>query len=202
MRLLAALLFTAILLGAAPVTAGQSAEFVVLREGTPIGVHRVEVETSGDEIKVHVSIALDVAFGPIPLYKYRHDSRETWRDGRLTSLDSRTDDDGDVLAVSVRAVAGGLRVEGSAGAFIAPADTVPTSYWNPALTAKRPLLDSQIGRLLDVARISIGPGRWRLEGELNLDIAYSPQGRWTGLSFRHKGADFVYVPRALADGRP
>ena len=202
MRLLAAILVIAALLGAAPVAAGQSAAFVVLRGGTPIGTHRAEVETVGDETRVHVSIALDVAFGPIPLYKYHHDSQEVWRDGRLTRLDSRTDDDGDILTLSVRSVAGGLRVEGSTGVFTAPADTVPTSYWNPALATNRPLLDSQIGRLLDVVRVPLGPGRWRLEGELNLDIAYSPQGQWTGLSFRHKGSDFVYVSRALADNRP
>ena len=202
MRLLAAVLVTAILLGAAPVVAGQSAEFVVLRGGTPIGTHRVEVETVGDDTKVHVNIALDVAFGPIPLYKYRHDSQEVWRAGRLTRLDSHTDDDGDILTLSVRSGPGGLRVEGSTGVFTAPADTVPTSYWNPALAANRPLLDSQIGRLLEVVRVPLGPGRWRLEGELNLNIAYSPQGQWTGLNFRHKGADFVYMARTLADNRP
>jgi hypothetical protein len=202
MRLLAALLVTPLLLGAAPMAAGQSAEFVVLRGGTPIGTHRVEVETAGDETRVHVSIALDVAFGPIPLYRYRHDSQEIWRESRLIKLDSRTDDDGDILTLSVRSIPAGLRVEGSKGVFTAPADTVPTSYWNPALAANRPLLDSQIGRLLDVVRVPLGPGRWRLEGELNLDIAYSPQGRWSGLSFRHKGADFVYVARTLADNRP
>ena len=202
MRLLAAVLITPLLLGAAPVAAGQSAEFVVLRGGTPIGSHRVEVETVGDDTKVHVSIALDVAFGPIPLYKYRHDSQEIWRQGRLIRLDSHTNDDGDILTLSVRSVAGGLRGDGSKGVFTAPADTVPTSYWNPALATNRPLLDSQIGRLLDVVRVPLGSGRWRLEGELNLDIAYSPQGQWTGLSFRHKGADFVYVARTLADNRP
>lgn len=202
MRLLTAFLVTAILLGAAPVVASQSAEFVVLRGGTPIGTHRIEVEITGDDTKVHVSIALDVAFGPIPLYKYRHDSQEVWRQGLLIRLDSHTDDDGDILTLSVRSVAGGLRVEGSKGVFTAPADTVPTSYWNAALATNRPLLDSQIGRLLDVVRVPLGPGRWRLEGELNLDIAYSPQGQWTGLSFRHKGADFVYIPRTLAENRP
>lgn len=202
MRLLAAISLMAILLAAAPVAAGQSAEFVVLRGGDPIGTHRAEVEVVGDETRVHVSIALDVAFGPIPLYRYRHDSREIWRDGRLIRLESRTDDDGEMLTLSVRSVPGGLRVDGSKGVFTAPADTVPTSYWTPALAADRPLLDSQIGRLLDVVRVPLGPGRWRLEGELNLDIAYSPQGRWTGLSFRHKGSDFLYVPRAVADSRP
>jgi len=202
MRLLTAVVLMAALLGVTPALAGQSAEFVVLRGGTPIGTHRVEVETVGDETRVHVTIALDVVFGPIPLYKYRHDSQEIWRDGRLTRLDSHTNDDGDMLTVAVRAVPDGLRVEGSDGTFTAPADTVPTSYWNPALAANRPLLDSQIGRLLEVSRVPLGPGRWRLEGELNLDIAYPPQGRWTGLSFRHKGSDFVYVPRAVADSRP
>lgn len=202
MRLLAAMLFTALLIDPTPAAAGQGADFVVLRAGTPIGFHRVEVEPSGDGVKVHVSIALDVTFGPITLYRYRHDSREVWRDNRLIRLESRTDDDGDTMTLSVRSAPEGLLVEGAKGVFTAPADTVPTSYWTPALTTDRPLLDSQLGRLLEVARVPIAPGRWRLEGELNLEIAYSPQGRWTGLSFRHKGSDFVYMPRSVADARP
>lgn len=201
MRLSVAFAVPIFLLAAAPVMAGQSTEFAVIRGGSPIGTHRVEVDNAGDETRVHVTIALDVSFGPVSLYKYRHDSRETWRDGRLLSLESHTDDDGDILAVSATSTIAGLRVTGAGGTFTAPANTVPTSYWNPALTADRPLLDSQVGRLLEVARVPLGSGRWRLEGELNLDIAYSPQGRWTGLSFKHKGADFVYVPRTLADGR-
>lgn len=84
---------------------------------------------------------------------------------------------------------------------MAPADTVPTSYWNPVQTQSRPLLDSQVGRLLAVERVPLAPGRWKLQSDLNLEIAYSPDGCWSRLSFHRKGSDFLYVPQALAEQR-
>lgn len=174
---------------------GKSASFTVLRDGLPIGTHRVEVRSDGPETHVRVSIALDVGLGPISLYRYRHESREAWRDGRLVSLDSRTDDDGVVMTVSARAGDGRLRVAGSEGSLDAPADTVPTSYWNPGLVESRPLLDSQSGRLLSVRRQPVAPDRWRLSGDLDLEIGYSRDGVWSGMAFRHRGSDFVYQPQ-------
>lgn len=190
------------ILVAIPAHAMQSAAFVVLRDDTPIGVHQVEVWADGPETHVSVTISLDVGLGPIPLYRYRHASRETWLEGRLVRLDSRTDDDGEVMSVRAQATATGLRVTGSHGTFEAPADAVPTSYWNPGLVEARPLLDSQSGRLLEVRRVVVAPGRWRLSGDLQLEIAYSPDGVWSGMSFHHLGSDFHYQPRRNAGARP
>lgn len=183
-----------------PAWASQDAHFAVLRDGRPIGHHRVEVERHGDETRVAVSIALDVSFGFLPLYSYRHQSTEVWRGDRLQRLDSRTDDNGERMTVTAVASEAGLQVDGPEGRRLLPADTVPTSYWNPALVAQRPLMDSQNGRLLDIDRVPVAAGRWRLEGELNLDITYGPGGRWSGLWFRHKGSDFAYQPLPRTSG--
>jgi hypothetical protein len=173
--------------------------YVVIREGTPIGTHRVDVTRDGDVTKAHVTIALDVSLGFIPLYSYRHESDEVWHNNRLESLSSRTDDNGDKTFVTAKAKDNSLEVHSTSGDFIAPADTVPTSYWNNALVANRPLLDSQLGRLLDIQRVPMGNGRWRLQGDLMIDISYAPNGKWSGLSFHHKGADFVYQPQYLVN---
>jgi hypothetical protein len=183
------------LLFALPARANQKIEFAILRDGTPIGTHRVEIEEVRDETQVHVSIVLDIGFGFIPLYAYRHESREIWRNGRLISIESHTDDNGRTMTVSAHLSTEGLRVAGSGGNFVAPAETVPTSYWNPAMASERPLLDTQVGRILKVTRVPLGPGRWRLQGDLNLEINYSADGSWTGLRFHHKGSEFVYVPQ-------
>ncbi|AVM76037.1 DUF6134 family protein [Magnetospirillum gryphiswaldense] len=200
-RLAMSVLFLALAL-APPAWASQDVSFTVLRDGTPIGHHRVQVQRQGEDTTVTVSIALDVSFGFVPLYSYRHHSNEVWRGDRLIALDSRTDDDGEAMAVTVRTTADGLMVDGPDGRRLLPPDTVPTSYWNPALVADRPLLDSQYGRLLDIDRQKLALGRWRLAGELNLDIDYDAGGRWSGLWFRHKGSNFAYQPSPAMESKP
>ena len=186
-----------LMMTSATALAGQGVEFTVMRNGNPIGHHRVEVTRSAEETRVDVDIALDVSFGFITLYHYRHQATERWKDDRLLALDSITDDNGTPLTVHARADAAGITVSGQDGTAVVPRDTVPTSYWNPALVTNRPLLDSQTGRLLDVTRQSVSDTHWRLIGDLNLEIVYDGDGQWDGLWFRHRGSDFVYVRNPL-----
>jgi len=192
----------ALLLATPAAWASGSADFTVLRDGTPIGHHRVLVSHEGEETRVEVDIALNVSLGFIPLYRYRHQSREVWRNDRLTALDSTTDDNGEQFRVTARAVQAGLQVTAGSQTLVLPDDTVPTSYWNPSLISGRTVLDSQEGRRLDLSVTPAAPGRWQLRGDVNLDIGYDQQGQWTGLWFRHTGSDFTYVPRAMAERRP
>lgn len=198
-RLLTAL---ALLLAPPAAWANGSADFTVLRDGTPIGHHRVLVSRDGEETRVEVDIALDVSLAFIPLYRYRHQAREVWRNDRLVALDSTTDDNGDQFRVTARAGLAGLQVTAGDQALLLPENTVPTSYWNPALVSGRTILDSQEGRRLDLSVTPAAAGRWQLRGDVNLDIAYDGQGQWTGMWFRHTGSDFTYVSRTIAERRP
>ena len=196
-------------LRAAIATEGRIA-FDVLRENTSIGRHVIEFSRDGGDLLVDIDIALDVEFAFLTLYRYRHSNRERWRDGRLVNLKSETDDDG--TPHWVRAVAGGdgLRVESGEGSFLAPAGTLPTSYWNPRTIEQRQLLDSQHGRLLSV---EVRPGgeedlllpvgektarQYRMAGDLKLDLWYGPRGEWLKLAFEAEGAEIEYRPLETA----
>jgi len=185
---------------AAPASAlPQTLEFDVLREGSPIGGHRVTIDTRDGETHVDIAIDLSVRFAFVTLYRYTHRSTEVWRAGRLIALDAQTDDNGERTRVQARARDGALAVTGSGGDYLAPADAIPTSYWNPDQVARRRLLDTQSGKLIDVAAVAVpaeGTGAmWRLNGDLEADLAYGPTGEWTGLSFVARGARIVYVRR-------
>lgn len=186
--------------------AEQPIAFTVLRDGTPIGTHRVTFARQGADTIAQVQIDLRVRFAGIAVYRYTHTSRETWRDGRLVALEARTDDNGARTTVTAQAAANGVAVEGPSGRFIAPADIVPTSYWRRDTVQRRQLLDTHYGR---IAEISAGPPvnetkmvgaralpvrYWNLTGDLELAIAYSDQGVWSSMRFRLRGSDFVYLP--------
>ncbi len=200
-----AVLAPSAVLRAAIATEGRIA-FDVLREQSSIGRHVIGFRRDGGDLLVDIGIALDVKFAFLTLYRYRHRNRERWRDGRLISLSSETDDDGTAHWVRAEAAGNSLRVDSGEGSFTAPAETLPTSYWNPRTIVQRQLLDSQHGRLLSV---EVRPGgkedvmlpvgaktarQYRMAGDLRLDLWYGPRGEWLKLAFEAKGSEIEYRP--------
>ena len=180
--------------------------FDIRRDGATIGRHEVGFRQSGDRLEVDVSIEISISLAFIPVFSYSHRNHEIWQDSRLVALDSETDDDGERYAVTARSQPSGLRVIGAEGDFVAPAGIIPTSYWNPLTTKQQRLLDSQHGRLLAVNPIfveaeTLAGGllarRYRLSGDLDLDLWYSGEGEWVKIAFEARGAEVSYARRAV-----
>lgn len=212
---IAALLAGGALSAARPLRAWSAAapsagdlSFDIRRDGTSIGGHRVAFRRAGGLLEVDIDIDIAVSLAFIPLYAYRHRNREVWRDGQLLALESETDDDGERHTVSARAEGGVLRVTGSGGDFQAPADILPTSYWNPRTVEQTRLLDSQHGRLLAAQSRLLGEERldggkpaqrYRLSGDLDLDLWYAATGEWVNIAFMARGTPVSYVRRPATD---
>ncbi|WP_022728181.1 DUF6134 family protein [Fodinicurvata sediminis] len=193
-------------------------DFQVRRDGNDIGTHSLRFEEHGEELHVFVEIELEVNLAFIPVYSYSHRNHEVWQDGKLVSLSSETDDDGTQYQVEVQATDDGLQVNSSEeGEFTAPADMLTTSYWNPDAMERERLLDTQFGRIvelqvdeqgrenLDTQEGSVEATRYSVTGDLNLDIWYDREGRWSGLEFEARGKPVRYLRTPLSsagvDGR-
>ncbi len=178
--------------------------FSVFRGDSPIGHHRLSFERAREDLLVNVDIELKVKFAVFTLYDYKHRSRETWRDGRLVGLDTKTNDNGDKFFVRAAATQDGLAVESSSGAYVAPADVLPTSYWRPDTVAQSKLLNTQDGRLLEVSVEELGQElvraggrdipaqRFRFSGDLELELWYGDSAEWLRTRFEAKGAEIDY----------
>lgn len=189
-------------------TADGPLAFDIRRDGASIGRHRVSFQRRGGQLQVDVAIDIAVSLAFIPVFSYRHRNREVWQDDRLVALDSETDDDGSHYTVTARAVPDGLSVETGEGRLMAPRDILPTSYWNPRTVKQNRLLDTQRGRLLDVQSRLLGQEvldggvaarRYRLSGDLDLDLWYSATGEWLKTAFEARGAAVSYARRPLGD---
>ena len=168
--------------------------FKVFCNGNPVGYQHVEVRYSDAATTVETEVAVDVHMAGFELYRYRYHSHETWHDGKLASLTSETDDDGEALSLSVHTAEDGmLLVEGKEGSREIPADTLPTSYWNPAVLERGEWLDSETGKILKVAVEPAGDGRYEVSGDLSFEVDYR-DGRWNGAHFRYFGADVDFRP--------
>jgi hypothetical protein len=179
--------------------------FTVTQNGSPMGTHRVSFARDGDTLVVDTAIRFEVRLAFITVFRYQHDAREVWRNGRLIAFDSLTDDDGDRFQVAARASPEGLRVAGSDGSHTVPADTVTSSYWHIGMTKHARVLDSQSGRMIDLVATPSGKGPvsvggrpvpatlFKLSGEISGDLAYGPNDEWAKLRFTSRGTIIEYV---------
>ncbi len=178
--------------------------FKVVRGDSPMGEHRLSFARSDAGLEVSINIELGVDFGPFTLYEYTHQNREVWQDGRLVSLTSRTNDNGEEHFVRVERTDEGLRIETEDRVTTAPADIVPTSYWNYEIVKADQVLDTQKGRILEVSTRLMGSDevwvegqaiparRYQMTGDLNLDIWYDADNEWVKTAFEIKGEQIEY----------
>lgn len=143
-------------------------QFKVTRNGEPLGTHRVSFSREGDSLIVDIAIRFEVRLAFITVFRYQHDAREVWRDGRLVAFDSLTDDDGDRFQVAARATPEGLRVAGTGGEYLAPTGTVPSSYWHYGMIRHTRVLDSQSGRMIDLVATPAGAREETVGGHTQL----------------------------------
>ena len=185
--------------------------FEVLREGSPMGRHSIAFEERGEDLHVKIAIDLEVGLAFVTLFRYEHRNHEVWRDGRLISIETATDNDGDRFWVKGEATAEGFAVASTSGSYTAPADVIPTSYWNPRFVEQSQVLNTQDGRLIEVEtrpvaeeQVEVVVGsvlatRYSTTGELALETWYTESGAWVKTAFEAKGSEVEYVLESPLD---
>jgi len=189
---------------ASAVPDGRRMAFELHRDGNRIGTHTLTFSRRGDDLVVDVAIDIEVKVAFITVFRYEHRNQEIWRDGRLLSLDARTNHDGDHYRVVAKATGDGLQVDGSGGRFTAPADTISTSWWNDAYVRRDQLLDSEKGKMMQASTKVVGRGPVEIAGGRSLDATHYrtsgevkvqtwfAQEQWVGMSFIAFDQEVVY----------
>jgi hypothetical protein len=174
--------------------------FEILRKGEPIGFHLVSLESNANSVRVTTEVEMKVRLGPFPVYGYRHEAIEVWRDGMLETLQSRTVDNGLEMALSLRREGGRYLVDGTAYRGEAPPGAEPSSYWNRAVVDATTLINSQNGEIIPVEASYEGvtpspdgtPGdHYRIVGTVALDVWYQGD-RWIGSDVLIDGEELTY----------
>ena len=206
-----AIFLAAALLAAAPAQAEDAPRdlaFDVFRKGELIGSHEIAFERSGAKLEVDVNIRLEVKLLFVTVYRYEHRNREVWREGRLLSIDTRTNDNGDELFVKGALGPQGFDVDSSAGAYVAPADVISTSWWRFDTVSRNKLLNSQRGELMAVevkpageeavetAAGAVAARRYVVDGDAKLELWYDRDDRLAKIRFAGSdGAPIEYRRR-------
>lgn len=165
--------------------------FDVIRKGKDIG--ELSYSFSGSAANYSVQVVTDIAV-KIPLirvnaYAFKQNSVETWANGKMTSIRSATDDDGDAHQISEKGR--GL---------------LPASLWNDDILKRRQLLNTIDGTVMSVRVIDLGvqnvPTRsgqlrahhYRISGDLERDVWYDQNGDLAHVSFKaDDGSTVTYL---------
>ena len=183
----------------------NSIAFQINQDGSKVGRHIVKFHKIGRDLRVDIEIDINIKVLFIPIYTYKHRNTEIWRDGKLLSIKTETDDDGEKHWVKGKAEKGVFKVSSSSGDLVAPVTIIPTSYWSQKTTVQSVLLDTQHGKLLDVTitklddTMLVTPGvdiparHFVVTGDLDLSLWYSQTGDWVKTAFQVGGAEFSYA---------
>jgi hypothetical protein len=145
--------------------AAANRRFSVLYKGIRIGTHTVSYSAATGETLVNTEIHLEVKLAFLTAYAFTHRSEETWRAGRLTSLNGETVEHGETLHVEGAATPQGFRVVSKSGPFIAPAATLTSnSLWTPAMLEQTTIIDAQRGGIIGVSARKLADDRIVIAG--------------------------------------
>ncbi len=165
--------------------------FDVIRKGKDIG--ELSYSFSGSAAKYSVQVVTDIAVKitliRVNAYAFKQNSVETWANGKMTSIRSATDDDGDAHQISEKGL--GL---------------LPAILWNDDILKRRQLLNTIDGTVMSVRVIDLGvqnvPTRsgqlrahhYRISGDLERDVWYDQNGDLAHVSFKaDDGSTVTYL---------
>jgi len=179
--------------------ATDSLRFRVFLDRDPIGEHSFQVAPAangpgqnGKQVLSKASFDVNVLF--FNAYRYRHESREEWRDGCLERIRASTDDNGTAYTVAGDKQADTLNIQVNGEARRLPHCVSTFAYWDRDFLKRPRLFNPQTGELLDVQVTAAGTEprvfqgrtveaeRYRLRANsLDITLWYTPDGRWIGL---------------------
>jgi hypothetical protein len=177
--------------------------FDVAADGIRVGTHHVTVNENGD-----TGVATsDMSVGFLGIGAYRQHVEETWKNGCLARIASRTEERGHVTTVAGHQEGGAFRIDGDSQGGL-PGCVMSFAYWNPNVVKQSHLVNVQTGawtpvtvrdlgqQTIDAGGRSVQALHYAIETEKNMiEVWYSLQGEWLGLQTKTKTGGHVLAYR-------
>lgn len=145
-------------------SAAQEWRFRVLLDDREIGFHDFRVTGPEDRRRVEIEAEFDVRILFLNAYRYRHRTVELWNDDCLTTMESRTDDNGTLTEVRARSAGDRFLVRTRDEQAELRDCVMSFAYWNPDLLQADRLLNSQTGEMQTVTIEPRGETLLRVDG--------------------------------------
>ncbi len=209
-------LLIALLLGSAAVAASNNLalarfppagrlDYKIVRDGDEVGFQSVEFIRNGDQLTVRTHVRIVVTFLGFTLYHFTHEAEEQWINGRLVSLTSRSDDDGEPRQVAFKLDGDRLRGTYNGRVRDYPATLIPASLWHPETVHQHVLLDPFRGRdrqvtvadkgeeAITVKGKAVAAHHYALTDKITRDIWYNSNGQLVQIRFFAKDGSEIQI---------
>jgi hypothetical protein len=184
--------------------------FTVLKDGSPVGQHRITFDREGGRVEIREATEIEVRFATIPIYRFEHEGREVWQNGRPVRIDATTDDNGEKFAIAVRRIRHGYTrmVNGRVENFDESKNVL--AFWNKDVVNHRDFFSAIDDKTLKVRfeflgreKIAVAGAKldvehYRMVGDEERDLWFDQAGRIAKVEFRRLGADIAYLRDQLA----
>ena len=180
--------------------------FDIVRNGSAIGTHTYRFDQSGSRTEVRIKTEIDFRLLLIPVYRFEHESREVWENGRLASLESETNENGTPVKLQVFRDEDSLMVMGEDGELHVDHEIIPASLWNRLVLERNETLTTISGNLkkfevtyigeeeIDIRGTTSPAQHFRLTGEFERDLWYNANDVLVRVQFEASdGSTVAYV---------
>ena len=196
--------------------AGDAGEytFAILKDGAPVGEHRIVFDRDGGRIDIREATTVEVRLAMIPIYSFEHEAHQIWENGRAARIDATTNDNGKELHITVRPKGHGYvrTVNGRVDKFddsmtvfaLWNADTLKHHDFFSAVEDKTLQAAFEfVGReQITIAGTDLDVEHYRMTGDEERELWYDTDGHIAKMRLRRLGSDIEYVRDQLTPREP
>ncbi len=187
-------------LPAAPASASSATrQFAVYLGRRKVGESTVRLSRSGGRVDAEINVSLHLNILGLIKFDYQLSNRESWRDGVLQEMRSRTNNNGPIEYANANRTGRGLEMEGSGFQGIVEGNPATTSYFTSDFLERPTWINTQNGKVFTPSIGRVGAAnfttdegstpctRYAIRGGVNSDLYYDSNFEWMGSSFSVAG---------------
>ena len=179
----------------------RALDYVVMRNGVPIGKFAFRFRLDGAKLKVAIDSKIEYRLFFIRVYYHLHQSKEIWNGKRLISMKSVTDDNGEEKNLYVSQNKNNLEISGPKGEMQVGAETPPASFWNVVSLESPKMIGTISGGIeiiktefigdeaIEIRGRSVKTKHYRMTGDIKRDLWFNTEDNLALAHLRFEARD-------------